>query len=544
MNRNILNKIKKIPKIIFFITIFFISLPLLINNLYSVNNLNHMEFFFLLIPTFFWSYYLGLVGGLFSVFFTTLLFLGDQWYEINYLGIVHQTDELFIIYAIAAINLVIPIGVGFLADRLIRKNEMLETIVITDSLTQLNNRWYILNILKSIDSNDRASVIFIDLDNFKNINDTLGHEVGDIMLQEVGKRLRSIITEDNIARIGGDEFVILSTQNIRPKDIIQIANKVRYLLAEPFIIKGQTIFTTVSIGISTYPDHTDSPEQLVNNADIAMYHAKNSGKNQIQNYSKEIETVFFNNARLEQEIHSAIDNDQFVIYYQPKFELKNSEIIGMEALIRWQHPRLGLLSPMSFIPTAEQTNLIVPIGEWVIRHVCFQMSDWQKKGLKTLRTSVNVSARQFNLKFVDTIKEIMQETNINPNLLEIEITESVLMNDVNEAVKVLEELSQLGFYISIDDFGTGYSSLNYLNKLPVNCLKIDKSFVSETLNAKSIIDTMIMLGHNLHFDVLAEGIETVEQLNYLKELHCDYGQGYLFSYPLPAKNLEQIFLSK
>jgi len=525
---------------IILLILFSVISPFLLETTFLKMGLRDLQFFLLLIPSFILSYYLGLKGGLFFVIVTDTLFLWQEWFGER--ALVHERHETYVIFVIAILNVVITIGIGLLADKFRKIEEDLRLLTVTDPLTNLFNRRFINNKLLELPKDNKAAMLVINLDRFKYINDTLNHEVGDELLRFIAERLKGTVENGWVARDGGDEFVILITNDVESTKIIDLANQIRSSIAEPYIVKGNKLNLTASIGISIYPDDAGSFDMLLKNADLAMYHAKDLGKNQIQLYVKEMQDKYKEEMQLEQDLYGALEGNQFVLYYQPKFKIKTREIVGLEALIRWNHPRIGLISPLTFIPIAEEISLIVPIGEWVIRSVCYQLREWKSKGIQPPRTAVNISARQFNLELVDTIKGILVETHTEPNLLEIEITESILMENIEDSIHLLKQLSDLGIRIAIDDFGTGYSSLSYLKNLPIHSLKIDKSFIDDIIKDVNIVSAIISLANNLHLDVIAEGIEEETQLYYLELLNCLYGQGYLVSPPITAFEIEENYL--
>ncbi|MET1030094.1 PAS domain S-box protein [Domibacillus tundrae] len=421
-----------------------------------------------------------------------------------------------------------------------------EYMAFHDYLTGLPNR----NMLHSCLSNELTTaaektqslaVLMIDLNRFKVINDTLGHDTGDLLLKEVTKRLKSSVQgSDIIFRQSGDEFIVIladADRNVASK----VGQRILDVLAAPYKIKNYDVFTSASIGISQFPKDGETAEELIKHADFAMYQAKKAGKNNYKFYfSNEGE---FNPLQMEADLYKAMERDELLLHYQPKINLKTGNIVGVEALIRWNHPEQGMISPVAFIPFAEETGLIIPIGEWALHTACKQQKAWQEKGFSPVM-AVNLSARQFTQSnFVHTVAAILKETGLEPQYLELEITESMTL-DIERTISTLQQLKNLGVHISIDDFGTGFSSLNYLKQFPVDTLKIDQSFVRELYNNpndETIVKTIISMAHNLNLNVVAEGIETKEQLVFLQEHLCNEGQGYFFSKPLPANELENIF---
>ncbi|MEG4573007.1 EAL domain-containing protein [Microcoleus sp. N3A4] len=421
-----------------------------------------------------------------------------------------------------------------------------------DQLTGLPNRLLFnerlsLALANAHQNAEMLAVIFLDLDRFKNVNDTLGHPVGDLLLQGVSQRLTKCLRRgDSIARWGGDEFTVLLYNINSPDEATNICQLIIQSLSSPFDFEGVELYTKASLGIALAPYDGEDAETLLKNADAAMYKAKQKGRNNYQFYTRAIGSKVSEDLNLENQLYKAIKNSEFVLHYQPQINLKTGKIVGIEALIRWQHPERGLIFPDRFIPLAEETGLICQIDEWVMRTACLQNRAWQLLGLPPMRIAVNLSARQFmQPNTVKTIAEILSETELNPEYLEIEITESIAMTDVNFTVSVLQQLQQMGIHISLDDFGTGYSSLWSLKNFPLNNLKIDKSFVADLVNGSSgatIVKLAIALGQGLNLQVIAEGVETAEQLGFLQSLQCDMGQGYLFSKPIPVGAITQLCL--
>ncbi|WP_186580649.1 EAL domain-containing protein [Aquibacillus kalidii] len=413
-----------------------------------------------------------------------------------------------------------------------------------DLLTGLKNRTSFSSDLGSMiaeANHNRCSpaILLIDLDRFKNVNDTLGHVIGDQILTLAGERLKSIFSIDSIYRIGGDEFVIV-IENATEQTCISIANKVLNTFKKPFEFNQYEIAVTPSIGISLYPDNGKTRDLLLKNADTAMYLAKASGKNNYRFFTNELNEKVTRKVELENELRKALDQGQFSLVYQPKIELKSGVVIGMEALLRWDHPKLGHISPQEFIPILEETGNIVSVGEWVLRTACMQTKKWHEKGFSTLAVSVNVSVRQLeHYRFIEMVKEVLKDTGLNSNFIELEITESIMKN-VDDTITILSQLRELGLSTSIDDFGTGYSSLHILKELPIDAIKIDKSFVQDISDQTSLsmVKTIIDIGLNLKLDVIAEGIEEEYQAKILDEQGCNYGQGYLYSKPIDPKQFE------
>jgi diguanylate cyclase (GGDEF)-like protein/PAS domain S-box-containing protein len=413
-----------------------------------------------------------------------------------------------------------------------------------DLVTNLPNR-LLLNdrISQSISlarrQNRSIAVLFLDLDHFKYINDSLGHAVGDQLLRSVSKRLLANVRgSDTVSRQGGDEFVILLSEIAYPEDAGISAKKILLSLSAPCSIEGQNLHIDGSIGISVYPEDGEDAETLIKNADTAMYHAKESGRNNFQFFKPEMNLRAVERQSLEVSLRRALKREEFLLHYQPKVNLQTGEITGIEALIRWQQPDRGLVPPAQFVPVAEDCGLILQIGRWVMREACRQARAWQNAGLPPLPIAVNVSAVEFRAEgFVEGVRAILLETGLEAQYLELELTEGVLMEDAESTAAVLHELKTMGVHLAVDDFGTGYSSLSYLRRFPIDFLKIDQSFVQQITSDpddSTLVSAIINMAKGLKHLVVAEGIETKEQRAYLQTQHCAEGQGYLFSRPLAA----------
>lgn len=424
--------------------------------------------------------------------------------------------------------------------------ERIQLMAFYDSLTGIPNRNKLKEyISKEISAPNNVFTLFLlDLDRFKYINDTKGHTIGDLILVEVAKRLKHLIGSDGtVFRLSGDEFIILLKSDQYNK-VKVVAESILDVFKNPFNINEDEFFLTTSIGISVYPKDGLDQEDLIKNADTAMYLAKEQGKNNFQFYSPEIEKEKEKKLELEYGLRKAIEQNQFTLYYQPQINLKTNEIVGTEALLRWIHPTWGVVPPNEFISLAEESGLIVEIGEWVLRTAIKQLKEMQNAGLKEITLAVNISVRQFQDKnFLKIVNEILEEFKMDPKFLELEITESI-MQDIDNSIVVLNKLKDLGISLAIDDFGTGYSSLSYLKHLPIDIIKIDKSFVDDINKGKesdaSIVKAVIEMGRSLNFTIIAEGIETEYQANYLIDNYCDIGQGYYFSSPLPSEEFKKI----
>ncbi|MHB1174680.1 MAG: putative bifunctional diguanylate cyclase/phosphodiesterase [Sulfuriferula sp.] len=419
-----------------------------------------------------------------------------------------------------------------------------------DALTDLPNRRLVQDrIQQTIAWAQRAgiqfAVMFVDLDKFKNINDILGHNAGDQLLQMVAQRLtESLRADDTVGRQGGDEFIVLLASLSTAEDSARVAQKILDALSAPFVINGLGVRTGASIGIAIYPQDGDDIETLLKNSDTAMYHAKEAGRSNYQFFAQEMNAVAAEHSLLESGLREAIGRDELLLHYQPLVNIANGNIVAAEALVRWNHPELGLIAPARFIPVAEDSGMIVPVGDWVLRHACSQLKQWREQGVPLPRMIVNLSPRQFRQKYlVQNFVQILKETGVDPHWLGLEVTENVIMENPEEAIAVLGELKALGIELSLDDFGTGYSSLSYLKRFPIDKLKIDQSFVRDiTTDAddEGLVAAIIVMAHQLNIRVVAEGVETGAQLAFLREHGCDEYQGYFFSRPKPATDLRAI----
>ncbi len=394
-----------------------------------------------------------------------------------------------------------------------------------------------------------AAVLFIDLDRFKVINDTLGHDAGDQLLKQLAERLRECLREgDTIGRQGGDEFVVLIEDVTDPAQVAGVGQKILDTVARPFLICGQEFHVTASVGISIYPGDGADQQALLKNADIAMYRAKEQGKNNYQFYSAQMNQHSFERLALETSLRHAVERGEFLLHYQPKVDMRSGRITGVEALVRWQHPELGMVPPAQFIPLAEETGLIAPIGEWVLRTACAQAQGWAALGTPPISVAVNLSARQFARdELAAVVLRVLRDTGLDPRMLELEITESTVMHNADRAVQVLQQLKRLGVRISIDDFGTGYSSLSYLKRFPISSVKIDRSFVLDLPGDKddaAITEAVIAMAHSLRLRVIAEGVETSEQYRFLQEHQCDEMQGHYFSKPVDAQAIARLLAGR
>ncbi len=411
-----------------------------------------------------------------------------------------------------------------------------------DVLTGLSNRklleQYLNTALTAAEENNQLlAVLFLDLDHFKYVNDSMGHQAGDILLKEISKKFRQCLrAHDIIGRLGGDEFVIILPNMESPEKVVEIINRLQHQLSTQTTLKEKDIFITASIGISLYPRDGTTVQTLIKCADIAMYAAKRKGRNNYQFCTHEMTATAENQGILQNNLRQALENEEFILYYQPKIDVATKNVVGMEALIRWQRPS-GLLLPGSFIAAAENSDLIIPIGEWVLKTACIQNKEWQIAGLPTITMSVNLSVRNLNKQLLEVMQHILTEVDLKPNSFEVELTESVLMQNVENNIQILQSLHEMGIKISIDDFGTGYSSLSYLKRFPIDTIKIDKSFVNDIAtdpDDAAIVTAIIAMAHSLNFKVIAEGVETEAQLKFLCKHGCDEIQGFYFCRALPA----------
>ncbi|MCZ7572023.1 MAG: EAL domain-containing protein [Ardenticatenaceae bacterium] len=448
---------------------------------------------------------------------------------------------------------------GYLAAIAIEQRQLTDRLAYQaqhDSLTGLPNRVLFEDRLQQAIAQaarraELLALLFVDLDRFKLINDTLGHAVGDSLLQQVAWRLeRRVRRTDTIARMGGDEFTLVATELKDPQGAARVAEKLLDALKTPFEVEGHELFVTGSIGISLFPDDGQDVTELLRKADSAMYRAKEQGKNEYQFYSTEVDTATLERLKLERQLYQAVERGELTLYYQPQFDLRIGQVVGLEALLRWHRLGFGMISPATFIPMAEESGLIISIGTWALREACQQSKVWQRDGHPAVKVAVNVSALQFTRPdFVEVTARALEQSGLEPHLLELELTESMLMYNTQDTALKLARLQTLGVRIAIDDFGTGYSSLAYLQHLPIDTLEIDRSFVryirasaENTPDKAVIVRAITTLAHSLQMRVVAEGVETRAQLQFLRQIGCHGVQGFLLSPALPPAEVQTLFL--
>lgn len=439
-------------------------------------------------------------------------------------------------------------------DELREQKDILEYQAHHDALTGLPNRILFDDRLKqSIEkakrNNEKFAVFFVDLDRFKQINDSLGHKVGDKVLQEVSSRINSVIrNEDTLSRLGGDEFTILMNGLRNPQDASILAQKILDVLSEPIRCENQDLYVSSSVGISLYPQDGTDAQNLLKYADAAMYKAKDEGRNNFQFYSAEMTELAFKHVAMETSLREALVNEEFMVYYQPQINGKTGELTGMEALVRWKHPTLGLLHPITFIPLAEETGLVIALDQWVMKTAMSQIVRWYEQGYTPGKVALNLSVKQLNQKdFISMLEQLLKETGCKPEWIELEVTESQIMTNPEEAIKILQKISDMGIHLAVDDFGTGYSSLSYLKRLPIDKLKIDQSFIRELPSDDedvSITKAVIALSKSLNLRVIAEGVELKEQRDFLVKNGCNSIQGFFYAKPMSASSLEKFFIKK
>lgn len=428
--------------------------------------------------------------------------------------------------------------------------DLIQYLAYHDSLTDLpNRRLFTHRLNKALEEakvqQTKLAVIFLDIDGFKTINDSFGHDAGDQLLKAIAKRLvHCVRRDDTVARIGGDEFMFLLPKIHNLANAKIIARKILNVFKQPFKLNENKIHITPSVGVSIFPIHGEDANTLIKRSDTAMYYAKEQGKNNYQLYTEDLETQSLERQVLENDLRKAIFENGIELYYQPKIDIDTGQIVGMETLVRWQHQELGIIPPSKFIPIAEESGMIIPLGDLILRTACKQNKAWQQQGYPPLRMSVNLSPVQFKQKnIVKNIIGILNETGLGAGWLELEITEMTILENIEEATEKIQQLKEKGIYVSIDDFGTGYSSLSYLKECSIDSLKIDQSFIrglSNHLNDQAVVSAIISIAHNLNLNVIAEGVETAEQMTFLRKNGCKEVQGYLFSRPVNAEQFESI----
>ncbi len=462
-------------------------------------------------------------------------------------GMLHMVNGFIVVESGSYVGM--ATGQRLLEEITRRKQQDLYYLAHFDQLTSLPNRLLFKDrLLQSIQQAKRTNklfgLIFVDLDRFKHINDTLGHSFGDELLKVFSQRLTSRIrASDTVARLGGDEFVIIMQNLIEATDAEKIALDIVEYIRKPMLIYDQEIQITASLGVALYPLHDDSIDGLLQKADAAMYEVKEKGRNSYAMYSEVTDYGFIQRNILEMGLRMALSKNEFSLYYQPQINVESNDVVGVEALLRWHHSELGLISPAQFIPIAEESGLIISIGEWVLNEACRQQVDWISQGLPALRIAVNVSAIQFRQNnFFDCVKKAIDNSGINPSYLELELTESLVMTNPLQTVSMLHKIRSLGIKFAIDDFGTGHSSLSYLTQFPIDKLKIDQSFIRNIQSVpgnEAIVRAIIALGRSLGLEIIAEGVETIDELDCIKDYDCQEVQGYFFSKPIPANEFKE-----
>jgi diguanylate cyclase (GGDEF)-like protein len=538
-----------------FIIILIYLIPLFFNHADRSEGLIWLIYIF---PSVWLPFYFGLRGGLLAAVTGTLIHVTNEIYVTAFSHEGYSMYDLWCISIITLLNITVAITIGILVDKLRSEQNSLQKAIAKmeymayhDYLTGLPNRWNFETKLKAAleqakQTNSLLAVLFLDLDRFKLINDSLGHAVGDKLLKDVSKRIQSIVKNDDcLARQGGDEFILFLSGFSSQEEVEDMVTAIHKSVQAPFKIGTQEYFISSSIGISFYPANGLTLEELIQQADIAMYTAKEKGGNGYQWYNSAKQQEIHDVVKIETHLRKALQKNEFILHYQPLVDLKSDKIFGFEALIRWQNSELGIIPPLEFIPLAEEIGIISQIGEWVLREACSKAKTISKICQEPIRIAVNISSKQFQEdNFINIVQQVLFETKLPPEQLELEITESVSLENIDKVILKLNDLKDMGISISIDDFGTGYSSISYLKYLPVNTLKIDQSFVQSMLTDlkdRSLVSSVISLAKIFGFRVIAEGVENGEQLDLLKSLDCVSAQGYFFSKPVPIKEVYHLY---
>lgn len=540
-----------------FLLLFIYFLPMFLDH--KSNTSEELVWLIYLIPSIFLPFHFGIKGGIVAAILGTLAHANHEIVEILKGDMSSSIENIFSMILVTVIYILVALMVGFLVEKLRTEQSSMQTVLTKmenmaylDHLTGLPNRWNAEIFLKKAledaqKSQQTLAVIFIDLDRFKLINDGLGRAIGDQLLKEVAIRLAEHTQkEDFLARQGGDEFILFLTDPHAKKDVQENVSAIHKLIQTPFEINGQEYFISSSIGISLFPDDGTTCEELIQHADIAMYSAKEVGKNGFQFYATDKLQEINDVVKIEGHLRKALLNNEFTLHFQPLVNLTNGKIFGMEALIRWHSLALGNVSPAVFIPLAEEIGVICKLGEWVLKEACTQAKAISNLAKNPFRVAVNISSKQFrDPNFVQIVRDVLQETGLEPEQLELEITESVSLENIDKVILKLKELKALGITIALDDFGTGYSSISYLKYLPIDTLKIDQSFVKNMLHNlkdRALVESVISLSKSFGFHVTAEGVEQQDQLELLREFHCGQAQGYLFSKPVPINDFYSMFM--
>lgn len=547
----------KFTKTIIISLILFYVIPVLWDNQEHTDEIIWLLYIF---PAILLPFYFGIRGGIIAAISGTVIHIVHEYIDILMEHKHYDSNNIWYMILITIINLFVALTIGFLVEKLKKEQyslkkamKKMEFMAFHDELTGLPNRWYFETKLKESlekakNENKLVAVLFIDLDRFKLINDSLGHRGGDQLLKEIAKRLSDNLKNGEfLARQGGDEFIIFLTEMETKEEAKARVASFHQLIQAPVHIYNNEYFLSSSIGISIFPNDGTTWEELIQRADIAMYSAKDVGKNGFQFYNTEKLQQINDVVKMESHLRKALIQNELTLHYQPLIDLKTKNIFGMEALARWNNPELGAIPPAVFIPLAEEIGIIGALGKWVLREACLRAKEVTLQFQTPIRVAVNISSKQFkDIHFVDIVRHVLDETELAPEQLELEITESVSLENVDEVILKLNQLKGMGITIAIDDFGTGYSSISYLQHLPVDTLKIDQSFVRNMLiNSKdrSLVESVISLSTSFGFNVTAEGVETDDQLELLKTYNCGQAQGFYFSKPVPIEEFCQLFMN-